>query len=141
MQKCKRLLPLQNLHQIESTKVAAAKNNFKNYIMTLETTENYGQEDQSFQDNQTGNQGQEKETSTINHSITNNAEPDYGNEFNTDAFNNNELGNENPGNNEFGTPDTDEFDTEENEEFGNEELDDEGLDESQDDEPNLDGSI
>lgn len=103
--------------------------------MNLNKTENYGQEDQGFQNNELGNGRQENETSSVDHSITNNAEPDYGNEFSSEEFNTDELGNENLGNDNLGDDelnnndrDEDQFETESDDELGNEELDNEGLD-------------
>lgn len=103
--------------------------------MNLNKTENYGQEDQGFQNNELGNQRQESETASADHSITNNAEPDYGNEFSSEEFKPDEIGNENLGNENLGDDqfnnqelDRDEFETQDNDELGMEELDNEGLD-------------
>ena len=47
-------------------------------MMNLDTLENHGQDDKNFQNANSGNQGQHK-----NSSLTENAEPDYGNDLST----------------------------------------------------------
>ncbi|MCP2025134.1 hypothetical protein L1276_000274 [Flavobacterium sp. HSC-32F16] len=46
-------------------------------------------------------QRQENETSSVDHYITNNAKPDYGNEFSSEEFKTDGLGNKNLGDDEF----------------------------------------
>lgn len=101
--------------------------------MNTDNRENYRQDDQNFQN-------QDKEE-TIDHSFTENAEPDYGNdlvneesdnkEFDGDNLSNEEFDQENLDNDEI---DNDEFETEDfnndeldNEELGNENFDNEDL--------------
>lgn len=101
--------------------------------MNIDTTENYRQEDQNFQN--------EEKKETINHSFTENAEPDYADdlvneesdnkEFDGDNLSNEEFDQENLDNDEI---DNDEFETEDfnsdeldNEELGNENFDNEDL--------------
>ncbi|MBS7231515.1 hypothetical protein KHA90_10820 [Flavobacterium psychroterrae] len=102
--------------------------------MNLNELENNRQENGNFQDDNT-NQGQEKQSAAVDHSFTNNAEPDYGDDLNINEIDTENLDNENLGNETFDDEELnnegfeDEFDTEDdNDEFGNEELDDEGLD-------------
>lgn len=82
--------------------------------MNLDELENNRQDDQNFQDN--SNKGMEIESPSVDHSITEYAEPDYGNDFS-----NEELNQENP--EEF---DNDELEGGQSTEFDNEEeFDDE----------------
>jgi hypothetical protein len=99
--------------------------------MNLDSTENYDQENQKFQD-ETNYEGTESKILSPDHTISNNAEPDYGNDLSADEFDNSELGNENLGNENLGNDeldndalDNDEFETEDEDELGNEELDNE----------------
>lgn len=115
--------------------------------MNLDQTENYNQDDQNFQNDETRYEGQNNESASVDHSISNNAEPDFGNDLNTEEFNNNELGNEDLGNNEFNKDEFDsenldnEFEASDDDELGNEEFDDEGLDSDDEDENNTDTSV
>lgn len=101
--------------------------------MSIDNKENYSQEDQNFQ-----NQNREE---AIDHSFTENAEPDYGDdlvneesankEFDGDKLSNKEFDQENLENDEI---DNDEFTSEdfnndnlENENLGNEKFDNEDL--------------
>ena len=91
--------------------------------MNIDNRENYRQEDQNFQN--------EDKKEPINHSITENAEPDYADdfvndqsenrEFDADKLSNAEFDQENLENDEI---DNDEFETED---FNNDELDNEEL--------------
>lgn len=56
--------------------------------MNSDTHENYGQDDKNFQNADKGNQGQHKASSPAGHPITDNAEPDYGDDLSTDEINN-----------------------------------------------------
>jgi hypothetical protein len=91
--------------------------------MNIDNRENYRQEDQNFQN--------EDKKETINHSITENAEPDYGDDLINDQSENKEFDGDNLANEEFDHEDLDkdeidneEFETEDfnNEELGNKEL-------------------
>lgn len=107
--------------------------------MNLDQGENYSQEDHNFQDNEAQFDRQNNESVPTDHSISNNAEPDFGNDLSSEEFDNSELGNENLGNNEFDKDefDTDkadnEFETQDEDEIGNEELDNERLGDLDDD--------
>ena len=103
--------------------------------MNRDERENYGQEDQGFPNNERRYEGQEVENLSADHSFTNNAEPDYGNDLNIEK-----LDNENLGNNEFNTPELDieqldeELSNEEDSnELGGENFENEGLDGIDDD--------
>jgi len=86
--------------------------------MNIDNRENYRQEDQNFQN--------EDKQETINHSITENAEPDYGDDFINDQSEDKEFDGDNLANEEFDQEnlDNDELDTED---FNNEKLDNEEL--------------
>jgi hypothetical protein len=101
--------------------------------MNLDEMENYGQDDSNFQDNSTGNQGQNTDLSSADHPFTDNAEPDYGNDLITEErtkeFDNENLGS---GSNQEEL-DSEELDNEldtydDNDELGSEKLNGEGLD-------------
>lgn len=115
--------------------------------MNLDQTENYNQDDQNFQNDETGYEGQQIESASGNHTISNNAEPDFGNDLNTEEFNNNKLGNENLGNNEFDKDEFDsnnsdnEFEAPDDDELGTDEFDDEGLGSEDEDENNTDSPV
>ncbi len=79
--------------------------------MNLDELENNGQNDPFFQDDKSTSKGMEIESPSIDHSITEYAEPDYGNDLSTDEINNSE----NP----------QEFENEELENGGNTDFDDE----------------
>lgn len=110
------------------------KNNLKINIMNLDQKENYRQDDQNFQNDETRYESEKIETASVDHSISNNAEPDFGNDLSNDELSNNEFDKENLGNNEF---DKDEFNSneldnefetqEDNEELGDDEFDNEDL--------------
>lgn len=100
--------------------------------MNTDNRENYRQDDQNFQN-------QDKEE-TIDHSFTENAEPDYGNDLVKEESDNKEFDSDNLSNEEFDQEnlddeiDNDEFETEDfnndeldNEELGNENFDNEDL--------------
>jgi len=102
--------------------------------MNVDERENYGQEGQNFQD-ETRNQDHKIEVSPVDHPISNNAEPDFGNdlvtneEFNNDVLGNEDLGSEDLADNEV---ENDRIHTEienqdDNKELGGEVLYDEGL--------------
>jgi hypothetical protein len=72
--------------------------------MNLDENENYSQDDQYFQDDETRYEGDEND-SPIDHPITSNAEPDYGDDLINDGldndnkeFNDDDLDNEESGN-------------------------------------------
>jgi len=102
--------------------------------MNTNTGENYRQDDQDFQ--------QEQTNEMINHSFTENAEPDYGDdllnedsdnkEFQGDSEDNQEFDSDNLDNEKLGNEDsqTEDFNRDQlqNDELGNEELTNEGLD-------------
>ncbi|MBW1656110.1 hypothetical protein [Flavobacterium quisquiliarum] len=101
--------------------------------MNLEEKENYNLEDQNFQNNE---RYLDPDIDTPpDHTISDNAEPDYGNdlesqEFGKENFDNENLGNEQTDSDEFSKDDseTDELDDEfDNEDLGEEELDNEDL--------------
>lgn len=106
--------------------------------MNLDQTGNYDQENQNFQNDETRFEKQNIESAPADHSTSNNAEPDFENDLNSEEFNNGDLGNEKAGNNEFdndqfnGERGGDEFENQDADELGNEELDNEGLDVSDD---------
>jgi len=56
--------------------------------MNLDELENNRQEDPYFQDDKSNNEGFEIESPSIDHSITEFAEPDYGNDLSTEEINN-----------------------------------------------------
>ncbi|MFH6948195.1 hypothetical protein ACHRV6_06890 [Flavobacterium sp. FlaQc-51] len=56
--------------------------------MNSDTHENNGQDDKNFQKADKGNQGQHKASSPAGHPITDNAEPDYGDDLSTDEIGN-----------------------------------------------------
>jgi len=91
--------------------------------MNIDNRENYRQEDQNFQN--------EDKQETINHSITENAEPDYGDDFINDQSEDKEFDGDNLANEEFDQEnlDNDEIDNDEldTEDFNNEKLDNEEL--------------
>jgi hypothetical protein len=91
--------------------------------MNLDELENNRQDDQNFQDDKI-NKGMEIESPSTDHSITEYAEPDYGNDLSTE-----EINQQNP--QEF---DNEELDNGENTEFDNEEeFDDEAPDDLDED--------
>src|SRR3954467_3705614 len=55
-------------------------------MMNSDTPENYGQDDNNFQNEDTGKQGQQKTSSRNDHPFTENAEPDYGNDLSTEEI-------------------------------------------------------
>lgn len=87
--------------------------------MNLDELENNRQDDQNFQDDRI-NKGMEIESPSTDHSITEYAEPDYGNDLETNQENPQELDNE-------------ELENGENTEFDNEEEFDETPDELDED--------
>ncbi|MFB9076213.1 hypothetical protein ACFFLS_05290 [Flavobacterium procerum] len=99
--------------------------------MNIEEKENYNLEDQNFQ-NRERYEDPDIDAPPANHSISNNAEPDYRNdlesqEFGTTKFDNENLGNEKSDIDEFATDelDNDELDNDElDNEFDNDELED-----------------
>jgi hypothetical protein len=97
--------------------------NLKHIIMDIDNRENYRQEDQNFQN--------EDKKETINHSITENAEPDYGDDLVNDQSENKEFDGDNLANEEFDqeNPDNDEIDNDEftSDDFNNDEMDNEEL--------------
>ncbi|WP_426485253.1 hypothetical protein [Flavobacterium sp. 2] len=109
--------------------------------MNLEEKENYNLEDQNFQ-NRDRYEDPDIDAPPADHSISNNAEPDYGNdlenqEFGTSEFDNEDLGNEKSDIDEFATDelDNDELDDDfDDNEIDNDELDDEDLGNLDDDE-------
>ena len=99
--------------------------------MNIDSTENYRQEDQNFQN---------EDKRAVDHSFTENAEPDYGDdlvneesdkEFDGDNLSNEEFDQDNLDNDEIDNDEfaTEDFDNDEldNEQLGNEGLDNEGL--------------
>jgi len=58
--------------------------------MNLDELENNRQDDKYFQDDKSTSEGMEIESPSIDHSITEYAEPDYGNDLSTDEINNSE---------------------------------------------------
>lgn len=91
--------------------------------MNIDNKENYSPEDQNFQ-----NQNREE---TINHSFTENAEPDYGDDLVNEESDNKEFDSDNLANEEFDQEnlDQDEIDNDEfaSEDFNNDELDNKEL--------------
>ncbi|SHG32514.1 hypothetical protein [Flavobacterium defluvii] len=85
--------------------------------MSVDERENYNQEDQDFRDREQY-LDTDIDAPPADHSISNNAEPDYGNDLDTREFGSEEFDNENLGR----ETDTDEFD---NDELDDDELDDE----------------
>lgn len=101
--------------------------------MTLDQTGNNRQDDQNFQDNEKQFKQQETESPTPDHSISDNAEPDFGNDLRTEEFNQDDLGKEGLGNNEFEKDELnieqqdDEFKIPNEDQQTNENFDNEGL--------------
>lgn len=60
----------------------------KNKVKNSNTKENYGQDDQNFQNPDKGSKGQQKASSPSSHPITGNAEPDYADDLSTDENSN-----------------------------------------------------
>ena len=91
--------------------------------MNIDNRENYSQDDQNFQN--------EDRNETINHSITENAEPDYGDEFVNDQSEDKEFDGDKLANEEFDQEnlENDEIDNNEfeSEDFNNDKLDNEEL--------------
>ncbi|KAF2342601.1 hypothetical protein [Flavobacterium tistrianum] len=85
--------------------------------MNLDKKENYSPEDQYFQDDETRYENDHQyddidiDAPPADHSISDNAEPDYGDEFDEDQINNQKL-DDNPGGDEF----DEEFEDDENDE-------------------------
>lgn len=104
--------------------------------MNLDQTENYDQDEQDFR-NEKRYDDPKIESAAADHSISDNAEPDFGNDL-SEEFNNGDLGNENLGNTPFENGEfdhdaaDDEFEKQDEEELGNEEFANEGLDDDQD---------
>lgn len=97
--------------------------------MSLDERENYNQKDQNFQ-NREQYEDPDIDAPPVDHSISNNAEPDYGNDLDSREFGTEEFDNENLGR----ETDTDEFDDDElnddelDDEFDNEDIDNDGYD-------------
>lgn len=94
--------------------------------MNLDERENYNPEEQYFQDDETRYDDVDIDAPPADHSISDNAEPDYGNEFEENAINNPELDQNAPGGDEF----DEEFDDEDDYE-DDEDLDDTDFDEDE----------
>lgn len=92
--------------------------------MNLDELENNRQDDQHFQDDSRLNEGMEIESPSVDHSITEYAEPDYGNDLSNDEINNTENPDEFD-NDGFENGGNTEFDNEE--EFENDQQDDADL--------------
>lgn len=90
--------------------------------MNLDELENNRQDDQNFQDDRI-NKGMEIESPSTDHSITEYAEPDYGNDLETNQENPQELDNE-----ELGNGENTEFDNEEEFDETPDELDEDDED-------------
>jgi hypothetical protein len=97
--------------------------------MNLDERENYGPEDQSFQNNYRRDEDQQTQNLPAEHSVINNKQPDYGNDVNIDKLDNEHLGTNESDTDELGIEKLDdELNTEENNELGGENFDHEGLD-------------
>lgn len=99
------------------------KEQLKNKDMNLDNRENYSPEDQYFQDDETRYEDDHQyddidiDAPPSDHSISDNAEPDYGNDFDQNEINNPTIDNENPGGDAF----DEEFDDDDNDELDEEE--------------------
>ncbi|KRD10363.1 hypothetical protein ASE21_11680 [Flavobacterium sp. Root901] len=102
--------------------------------MNIDERENYRQDDAYFQDEETRYTDENKYDSIdidappADHSISENAEPDYGNDFAENEINSQKLDSEEAEGGEFEDEDEDEFDDnelDEEDELDEEELDDE----------------
>lgn len=87
--------------------------------MNLDELENYGQEDTNFQEDNTRNQRQDTNSDSVDHSITNYAEPDYGDDLSTDEINNHDFDTGNSGNEAFSQEETDTENTNDELEYNN----------------------
>jgi len=106
--------------------------------MNLNEKENYRQDDQYFQDDET-RYDEDHQYDDINidappadHSISDNAEPDYGNEFAEDEINNPNLAT--PKGDKF----DEEFDNDDDNDLEDEELEDDDLEDDELDEEDFD---
>ena len=101
--------------------------------MNLNEKENYSPEDQYFQDDETRYENEHQyddidiDAPPADHSISDTAEPDYGNEFDEDEINNQQLDDDGPSGDEFDEEFEDEEDEEDEKDIDDDELTRENL--------------